>query len=188
MCFFHHSVIEWESSTSERYNNSLPTLKKALPFQQRKTVRKCRTCSTVREAHPPPPPPKFFFKYLLVNLILQIEVLCPYNLQNGAFLNLKFWPVRQEHTYAVWTVHCLNREKFAIGVKTMCCHNYGSSNFIFGIDLHFHPGGLWGRQLFLLFFYLLLKTLLLDIRKCSAVEEYQIVSLKDRGSCPGNVF
>ena len=24
LCFFPHSVIEWESSTSERYNNSIP--------------------------------------------------------------------------------------------------------------------------------------------------------------------
>ncbi len=26
------------------------------------------------------------------------------------------------NSYAVWTIHCLNREKFATGVKTMCCH------------------------------------------------------------------
>jgi hypothetical protein len=118
----------------------------------------------------------------MVNLILQIEVLCPYKLHNGAFLNLNFWPVRQEHTYAVWTLHCLNREKFATGVKTMCRHNYGSSNFLFGIDLHFHPGGLWRRQLFLLFFYFLLKTFFFHIRKRGAMVEYQIVSLKDWGS------
>jgi hypothetical protein len=61
-------------------------------------------------------------------------------------------------------------------------------NFLqgFGIDLHFHPGGLWRRQLCLLFSYLLLKTLKIDIRKCGAVVECKIVSLKDRGSHPGN--
>jgi len=52
-----------------------------------------------------PSPPLNFFKYLLVNLILQIEVLCPYKLHDEAFLKLNFWPVRQEHTYAVWTLN-----------------------------------------------------------------------------------
>ncbi len=32
-----------------------------------------------------PPPLNIFFKYLLVNLILQIEVLCPYKLHNGRY-------------------------------------------------------------------------------------------------------
>ncbi len=35
-------------------------------------------------------------------------------------------------------------------------------------------------------FYLVLKTLLINIRKCGAVVEYQIIILKDRGSRPGN--
>jgi hypothetical protein len=36
------------------------------------------------------------------------------------------------------------------------------------------------------FLYLLLKTLSLNIRKCGAVIECQIVTLKDRGSRPGH--
>jgi hypothetical protein len=70
----------------------------------------------------------------------------------------------------------------------MCCHNYGSSNFLFGIDLHFHPGGLRRRQLYLLFLYLALKTLSMYVRKCGAVVECQIVTLKDKGSRPSPVM